>query len=76
VPTKLAHRIQAAQRVTAALGREGRRSIDALQRIRDAIATERFPLSLVRVLDIALWFAHPAASGDGSLREISVTVRR
>jgi hypothetical protein len=75
VPTALVPRITAAQRVTAALRREGRRNIDALDRIQDATATDRYRLSLIRVLDIALWFGHPAAGVDGTAREIIVTVR-
>jgi hypothetical protein len=76
VPDKRPARIRAAQRVTGPLRREGRRNIHALRRIQDATATERTRLSLIRLLDIALWFAHPAAGADGTLREITVTVRR
>ena len=75
VPADLDARIRAAQRVTSALRREGQRNIDALRRIQDATATERTRLTLIRLLDIALWFAHPAAGVDGTLREITVTVR-
>jgi hypothetical protein len=76
VPDKRPARILAAQRVTGAMRREGRRNIDALGRIQDATATEHTRLSLIRLLDIALWFAHPAASVEGALREITVTLRR
>ena len=75
VPDNLDKRIKAAQRVTAAIRREGQRNIDALRRIQEATATERVRLSLVRLLDIALWFSHPAAGVDGTVREIVVTVR-
>lgn len=55
VPDDTDARIRAAQRVTSALRREGQRNIDALRRIQDATATERTRLTLIRLLDIALW---------------------
>jgi hypothetical protein len=76
VPTDVDARVRAAQQITTALRREGRRNIDALRRIQDATATEHTRLTLIRLLDIALWFAHPAASVGGALREITVTLRR
>ncbi|RKQ86059.1 hypothetical protein C8N24_4068 [Solirubrobacter pauli] len=75
VPDKRQARIRVAQRAAAALRREGRRNIHALRHIQDATASERTRLTLIRLLDIALWFAHPAASADGTLREITVTIR-
>ncbi|HEX8102140.1 MAG TPA: DUF6308 family protein [Solirubrobacteraceae bacterium] len=75
VPDKVETRVAAARRVTAALRREGRRNSDALKRIRDATATDRSRLSLIRVLDIALWFAHPVAGVDGTSRMFILTTR-
>jgi len=68
-------RIAIAERVTEAIRREGRRNIEALRRIQAKLAEEDVQLSLVRILDIALWFAHPAASVDGAKREIRVRMR-
>ena len=41
----------------AAIRREGRRNLESLRRIQDATTTDDLRLSLVRVFDIALWFA-------------------
>jgi hypothetical protein len=75
VPTQPAARVGAAQRVTAAIRREGRRNLESLRRIQDATATNDLRLSLVRVFDIALWFAHPAAGVDNALREMRAGLR-
>jgi hypothetical protein len=71
-----AQRIAVAQRVTAAIRREGRRNIDALRAIQgEVIDGGGISLTLVRILDICLWFAHPAAGVPGARREMHVRVR-
>ena len=75
VPTRADARIEAAQRVIAAIRREGRRNIKPLQRIQKGTATGELRLSLVRIFDIALWFSHPAAGVAGARREITVQLR-
>jgi hypothetical protein len=75
VPTTTKARAEAARCVVAAIRREGRNNIDALRGIQAATASDRLRLSAVRVLDIALWSAHPAAGVEGLRREISVGVR-
>lgn len=69
-------RIAIAQKVTAAIRREGRKNIEVLRAIRDEIASGgSMGLSLVRILDVCLWFAHPAAGVPGAMREIRVGLR-
>jgi hypothetical protein len=69
-------RIAIAQQVAAAIRREGRRNIDALRAIQAEVGDGgRLRLTLVRILDICLWFAHPAAGVPGALREIRVGMR-
>ena len=75
VPTRADARTAAAQRVVAAIRREGRRNIKPLRRIQKATATGELRLSLVRIFDIALWFSHPAAGVVGARREIIVQLR-
>jgi hypothetical protein len=74
--TSREQRIEVAQRATAALRREGRRNIQPLRAIQDAVVDDGgLELSLVRVLDICLWFAHPVAGVPGARREIRVGLR-
>lgn len=69
-------RVRIAQQVTAALRREGRRNVEPLRAIGEAIVGDGgVQMSLVRLLDICLWFAHPAAGVTGALREIRVALR-
>jgi len=68
-------RIEVAARVTDAIRREGRRNIKALRRIQDELNNDGVQLSLVRILDITLWFSHTAAGVPGALREISIGLR-
>ena len=69
-------RIAVAERVTAALRREGRRNVEALRAIQTEVNDGGgVRLTLVRILDICLWFAHPAAGVPGARREIRVRVR-
>lgn len=69
-------RIAVAQRLAAAIRREGRRNIPALRAIQAEIANAGgLYLTLVRILDICLWFAHPAAGVPGAAREIRVGLR-
>jgi len=72
---RLMKRVAVAQQLTSALRREGRRNIGALQRIQTETAIDGLHLSLVRLLDITLWFSHPAASVPGVRREIAVRGR-
>jgi len=75
LPSKPEQRVAVAERVTAAVRREGRRNIDVLRSIQSELAKDGIELSLVRILDIALWFSHPAASVEGAKREIRVGMR-
>jgi hypothetical protein len=68
-------RIDMAQRVTAAIRREGRANIAALRAIQGQLPADGPKLSLVRILDICLWFSHPAAGVRGVAREIRVGFR-
>ena len=68
-------KIAIAQRVTAAIRREGRANIDPLQEIQRQLPPEGPKLSLVRIFDICLWFSHPAAGVLGAAREIRVGPR-
>ena len=62
------------RKLTAAIRREGRANLDVLRCIQLALEGEGVELSLVRILDIALWFSHPAAGVPGTLRELAVSV--
>lgn len=69
-------RIAVAQRLTKAIRREGRRNLAALRAIQGGIGKDGgLHLTLVRILDICLWFAHPAAGVPGTAREIYVGLR-
>ena len=69
-------RVETAVRLTRTIRSEGRRNLDALLAIRDALATDGTRTSLVRLLDAIVWFAHPAARIDGAPRAIEVAPRR
>jgi hypothetical protein len=68
-------RLDTAVRLTQAIRFEGRRNLDALCKIRDALAAEGTQRSLVRLFDAILWFAHPAAGVAGVQRTIEVRLR-
>jgi hypothetical protein len=69
-------RIAIAQRVTAAIRREGRANIQTLREIQRALAHEGGAnLSLVRIFDICLWFSHPTAGVPGVARQVRVGLR-
>jgi hypothetical protein len=68
-------RIETAVRLTRVIRSEGRRNLETLRRIRDALSAEGTRRSLVRLLDAILWFAHPAAAVAGAPRTIEVRLR-
>jgi hypothetical protein len=68
-------RIEIAQRATAAIRQQGRANIEPLRAIQVQLPADGPTLSLVRILDICLWFSHPAAGVRGVAREIRVGLR-
>jgi hypothetical protein len=58
-----------------AIRSEGRRNLEPLRGIQDALATDGTRRSLVRLFDAILWFAHPAARVAGTPRTIEVRLR-
>jgi hypothetical protein len=74
---RVEQRVETAVRLTTTIRSEGRRNLEALSSIRDTLSAEGTHLSLVRLLDAILWFAHPAAAGiAGAPRTIEVRLRR
>jgi Family of unknown function (DUF6308) len=71
-----AQRVEAAVRLTRTIRTEGRRNLEPLRAVRDALSADGTSRSLVRILDAILWFAHPAARIAGASRTIEVRLRR
>ena len=67
-----AQRVDAAVRLTRRIRTEGRRNLEPLRAVRDALSAQGTNRSLVRILDAILWFAHPAARIAGVARTIEV----
>jgi hypothetical protein len=65
-------RVEIAAELTWAIRSEGRRNLDTLSRIREALSVEGTDRSLVRIFDAILWLAHPAAGVNGVRRTIEV----
>ena len=68
----LGRRVEIAAELTWAIRSEGRRNLDSLSRIREALSVEGTDRSLVRIFDAILWLAHPAAGVNGVRRTIEV----
>ena len=67
--------MQTAVRLTRAIRTEGRRNLEPLCAVRDALSAGGTNRSLVRILDAILWFAHSAARIAGASRTIEVRLR-
>jgi hypothetical protein len=60
--------------ITELIRREGRRNLEDLHAIQDALAADGINRSLARILDAVLWFSHPAASVDDVQRQLSISL--
>jgi hypothetical protein len=72
VPDSPVLRAEQAARLVVHLRHEGRRNADVLAVLQERLAAKGYERSLVRVLDAALWLAHPAAGGPGARRRFTV----
>jgi hypothetical protein len=65
-------RTEQATRLVLHLRAEGRRNAAALTAAQERLAESGHRHSLIRILDAALWLAHPAAGSPGSRRRFTV----
>jgi hypothetical protein len=71
---RAAQRVETAVALTRLLRSEGRRNLEPLRGIRDALSADGTHRSLIRLLDAILWSAHPAAGAGRSRRTIEVRI--